>query len=172
MSTILFPTILCATDGLERSDLALRKGAAIASATGADLHVVHVRQAPITAADVVMGDAAGRIAARGERIDMQIKHLEAEFELDVTRHVLDATRSRTASRIATLAAELKADLIVVGTNGRDSVGHVLRGSVSYKLPHMCGRPVLVIPGNAVKHTAPACETGQRSLSPSLSLRRR
>ena len=172
MSIMLFRTILCATDGLERSDPALRKGAAIARATGADLHVVHVRQASVTAAEVVMGDTPGRIAARGERIEMQIQHLEAEFELDVTRHVLDATHSRTASRIATLAAELEADLIVVGTSGRDSVGHVLRGSVSSKLPHMCGRPVLVIPSNGAKRIPSACEGGQRSLSPSLSLRRR
>lgn len=172
MPTMLFPTILCASDGLERSDVALRQGVAMASATGADLHVVHVRQTPTTAADVVMGDVLGRTVDRCDRVDRQINDLEAEFDLHVTRHVLDATRGRAASRIATLAAELGADVIIIGTSGRDSAGHVLRGGVSRRLPHICGRPVLVIPGNLAKHIPPDCESGQRPLSTSLSLRRR
>lgn len=48
-----------------------------------------------------------------------------------------------AERLANLAKERDADLVVVGHRGRGAVARVLIGSVADRLTQMCPRPVLV-----------------------------
>jgi len=53
---------------------------------------------------------------------------------------------RAADVIASTAARLEADLVVVGRRGRGNVADLVLGSVSHELTHRCRRPVVVISG--------------------------
>ncbi len=62
----------------------------------------------------------------------------------VTFHV-KILEGRVAPTLMNVAAELPADLIVIGSHGRGSVGDRLLGSVTYRLVHRAPCPVTVIP---------------------------
>ena len=50
-----------------------------------------------------------------------------------------------ASELLRMAKEINADLIVCGSHGRGFIGRMMLGSVSSKLVHRSGVPVLVVP---------------------------
>ena len=71
--------------------------------------------------------------------DLRLDGVDAEFRL------VRATTSNPARAISRLAAEIGADIIVVGTPGHSSLGGLLLGSVSQQLPRTAPCPVLTVP---------------------------
>lgn len=75
---------------------------------------------------------------------------QLEHELsDADRHDLKArstviTAAAPAQAIATLAHDLRADLVVVGTRGRGGISHLLIGSVAEQLIRIVPCPILVV----------------------------
>ena len=61
---------------------------------------------------------------------------------------LFVTRGYPADKILEVAGQEKADLIVMGTHGTGGIGHIFLGSVSQKVLHRAGCPVML-----VRHTA-------------------
>jgi len=143
---MLYKTILCATDGMEHSERALRRAAVMARESGAALHVVNVEEterAP-TARIAPEYIAVVRAEAR-DRVRRQIAGAVGD-DLPVSPHYLVGHGGSVASQIARLAERIDADLIVVGSHGRGVVMGALAGSVAQALPHETGRPVLVLSG--------------------------
>lgn len=144
---MLYQRILCATDGLEHSERALRRAAVMAREAGAALHVVNVEEMERTPTARIAPEyiAAVRADAR-ERVRRQIAAAVGDEPLTVNPHYLMGHGGSVASQIARLADRIDADLIVVGSHGRGVLMGALAGSVAQALPHETTRPVLVLAG--------------------------
>jgi nucleotide-binding universal stress UspA family protein len=150
----MFNTVLWATDGSETAARALPYALAFAAGEKAKLVVVHVRE-------IFVGRGGGYPVLADEtelreRIGEQVKDLRADG-LDAAFIVRTATAGHAAHTIAEVAAEVGADLIVVGTHGYGRVAGLLLGSVTQGLLHSGIRPVLAVP------TAATAEAPEREL---------
>jgi nucleotide-binding universal stress UspA family protein len=153
-----FPTkILLATDGSEEAILAAKTAADIAQQTGSELHVVHARLAlpwttgPYSATEPPTTSIASKEEARQrvlQWLDDQVKKIEAEGGT-VTRAHLRLGRPEegaitVAEEIVSLAEEIRAGLIVVGSRGLGGIKRALMGSVSDSVVRHAHCPVLVV----------------------------
>lgn len=138
-------TILVPTDFSESSRAGLRLAAALGREHGARLVVLHV---VVDALPALLPDVAGfrydEIAGElGRRAEEQLPGFFAPADragLDVTFRVAFGVPH---AEICRLAAELPADLIVIAPHGRGAALHLLLGSVTEKVVHRAGCPVLV-----------------------------
>jgi nucleotide-binding universal stress UspA family protein len=124
-------TILVAVDFSEHADPVLDEAVEFAKQFGAELHLVHafdVRIPLVTPYEVAIPTAfieeareaaASKLAALIERVAAQ--------GISATSHLSEVP---AASAIVSLAEELGADLIVMGTRGHTGLKHVLLGSVA------------------------------------------
>lgn len=147
-------SIVCGLDDSPDSRAALEVAARLAERIGARLiavNVVDYLHAPYAAVGSITAAATPRplVTARRE------EHLEAAEDMlselvveagldedDVEQRVL---LGFAAERLADLADEEDAELIVVGSRGRGAVKAALLGSVSTSLVGIARRPVLVVP---------------------------
>jgi nucleotide-binding universal stress UspA family protein len=153
----MFKTVLWATDGSETAALALPYALGLAESDKAKLVVVHVRE-------IFTGRAGGYplVADENElreRIGAQVAELR-EGGLDATFVVRTCTGGHAARTIAAFAAEVDADLILVGTHGYGRLANALLGSVTQGLLHAGVCPVLAVPTRA------AVEAPERELETS------
>ena len=138
--------IVIATDGSPSAEIALEEGLALARQTGDSVAVVTVWQA-------LQGDfglAYPPTAVLGDLLDSERRHAEATLEhaADEARRVGVPFQARLltgdpAVEICSLADELDARLIAVGTHGHGAVMRLLVGSVSAAVIRHANRPVLV-----------------------------
>jgi nucleotide-binding universal stress UspA family protein len=152
----IFPTrILLATDGSEEAALAAKTAVDIAQKTGSELHVVHARlmlpRAVYSDAGLPTGGAVDAEEAR-ERVmrwlDGQVEQIEAEGG-NVAQAYLRLGKPEegiitVAEEIVSLAEEIRAGLIVVGSRGLGGIRRALMGSVSDSVVRHAHCPVLVV----------------------------
>ena len=145
---IVLKRILVATDFGEAAGAALQYGRELARMSGARLDVVHV-------ADNVMARGFG---ADGFTVDFSAmqrdleaaerRQLEALVDLEdgsiVKAKPVLLISSSPAVAIAHYAKESEADLIVMGTHGRNGVTHLLMGSVAERVVRIAPCPVLTV----------------------------
>jgi nucleotide-binding universal stress UspA family protein len=154
----------CLVVGLDFSETgsrALEQALALAKGTpGADLHIVHVATLPIAPIGAEFGwEAPGAsLASVSDRLRGQV---ELQFQSaggdasfgSVTLHV---KIGQPAEGIARLAAEVDADMIVIGTHGRRGLRRLVLGSVAEATVRLAGCPVLVVrPKDHVREGEPA-----------------
>ncbi len=140
-------SILCGVDGSPESRLALRHAAQLSELLGVRLVVAHVVQPT----PLGIGPTARQLAsipvdallAGGEAILDEI--LDEEELADVERRVV---LGFPGDRLADLADEEDAELIVVGSRGRGVLKAALLGSVSTNVIAVARQPVLVVPPRA------------------------
>lgn len=143
--------VVVGIDFSDASDLALKQAFAMVNATPrAEPHVVYVGTAygpmirletPDGVESLSVEDASERVRRHVEGIvDAFRRERETFFERVVT-HVRVGSPAR---EIAQLAADLDADLVVVGTHGRRGVRQLLLGSVAEGVMHLAKCPVLIV----------------------------
>jgi nucleotide-binding universal stress UspA family protein len=142
-------SIVCGVDGSPDSQAALAVAAELAEGLGARLVLAHVtdhvpaytavgpmaamsRPAPLTVIDGLNEAGERLVAEMAEAAGL------AEVELRVVSGV-------AAERLADLADEEVADMIVVGSRGRGAFKSAFLGSVSSDLIGVARCPVLVVP---------------------------
>ena len=162
------PAIICAVDGPAGSEV-VRIAARLAELVDAQLEVVHVLGAqPSSALSASAAMAVGASAGDGlayeedEREEQAIAMLDdlcATAEADsAARHVI--RYGDPARRVAALAEERAAMLIVVGARADRRNGDSLIGSVSSRLAADAPCPVLVIPPRLERHVRPLAWHGR------------
>lgn len=139
-----FRTIMVAVDKSEQSDRAVAVARDLARATGAVVHLFHVREH-----EVIVGKSGGSFE---RETDEEVESL-LDKELAVLREggvqvVPDVRRARldeTARAILQVADEVSADVIVAGLRGPSALSAIMLGGTTYKILHATKRPVLVVP---------------------------
>jgi nucleotide-binding universal stress UspA family protein len=147
-----FPTkILLATDGSEEAELAARVAAELASGTNSELHVVHVGHMPT----VVYG-APGATTLGPELLESMQERAEEEAktklhelvqrirEMDGEVAQAHARGGRADAEIVSVAGELEAGLLIMGSRGLGGVRRALMGSVSDSVVRHAHCPVMVV----------------------------
>jgi len=142
-------SVVCGVDGSDGARIALRVAARLARELDARLVIAHVVQPQPTTRG--LGPTAGQLAS------LPLETLRAGGEALVDRIIdeeeLGETERRvvfgfTADRLADLADDEAAELIVVGSRGRRGFKAAWFGSVSTALIGVARCPVLVVPPGA------------------------
>lgn len=141
----VFKHVLVASDFSEASGRAVELAVAMARESGADLHVVHVCEIP------TYGDFAASvdlITPLSEAADVRLRELVASLR-DVSPGASGVLKLGAAwEQILAAAAEVGADVIVMGTHGRRGVAHAILGSVAERVVRLSEIPVLTVRSRA------------------------
>ena len=137
----MFETIVWATDGSELADRALPYVKELARANGSRIVAVHANE-------LLHGRFGGAPLLADEpdvraQIERQIEELKTDgfdVELKVANGAGDIPEL-----VARAAADVDADLIVLGTHGHGGIKSAVLGSVARGLLHASSCPVLAIP---------------------------
>ena len=149
-------TIICGIDGSADSQAALAVAAHLSARLGSTLVVAHVAEPAHfpSAAPAAFSGSAGRSALiEGIESREEVAERLLEDMVSVTG-LVDAERRAVlgdpAERLADLADEEDAELIVVGSRGRGAFRAAFLGSVSNSLVGVARCPVLIVPPGATE----------------------
>lgn len=138
-------TILCAIDFSETSDDALAHAYALAQKHGASLVLMHAWQLPAYALP------EGAIIATPQYLGQIEKELQKSLDGAVAKLAGGAVpvsgklgEGPAHLEVNRLAAEVKADLVVIGTHGRTGLSHMLLGSTAERVVRTSAVPVLTV----------------------------
>jgi nucleotide-binding universal stress UspA family protein len=150
-------SIVCGVDRSADSDVALAVAARMANRLGARLVLVHVAEpvvkpyshaAPFGGLSVAGPLAAEELAAAQEETAARLlKEVAEAAGVDAERRVAIGL---PAERLAEIADEEDAELIVVGSRGRGAFKAAFLGSVSNSLVGIARCPVLIVPPGAAE----------------------
>ncbi len=141
-----YKTILVAVDFSEVSAVALKVAVDIAKRLGAQLKVVHVVQPqpvplPLEGSAIYMDEVQ----------TWQLEEAEKSLAKFIQDHADPASVSITkirsgvaATEINQSAADIGADMIVLGTHGRTGLKHLLMGSIAESVLRVATVPVLCV----------------------------
>ena len=140
------PTIVCGVDGSAGADGALQHGAALASALGGRLLAVHVRADALTPHATSL--MPGRQPFTGSLNDAPVALAAVEHSLerlDIDIPISTRVESgHAADRLAAVAAQEPAAIVVVGSRGHGAVRAAVLGSVSLRLAASAPVPVMIV----------------------------
>jgi nucleotide-binding universal stress UspA family protein len=141
----MYDRIVVPTDGSEASMRAAREAFDIAAVGGGTVHVVSIIDESATSI-LLSGESMGQLMERlhGEAQE-NVGAIAAEAPPDVPVET-DVIRGTAVFRaIVGYAEDVGADLLVMGSTGRDGVGGVL-GSTTQRVTEHTRTPVLVVAG--------------------------
>jgi nucleotide-binding universal stress UspA family protein len=145
----IFPTrILVATDGSEEANLAARTAVDMAQKTDSQLHIVNVRPAPvyIEPASEAIVQWIARVEEKERKeaqqlLDAQAEQIKALGGTVAQSHV---RLGKPDEEIVTLAEEIGAGLIAMGSRGLGGIKRLFTGSVSDSVVRHAYCPVLIV----------------------------
>ena len=139
----LYKRILLATDLSEHSDYVAKRAAAIAKTTGATLSIIHVlAYSPIAyAGEFSIPIDAEFEATLKKQAKTQLAKLGKKYNIPQKLQLL--TQGSVKLAVTDCAAEIKADLIVVGTHSHEGLD-ILLGSQANAILHAAKCDVWVI----------------------------
>ena len=141
-------TLLCAFDDSVPSAQALVAAADLAERVHATLHIVQVD--PLFHAPKSHADGTNLNALYRSRMQVAVDRLLGEGAFDVLAPVLHVLQSEApADGILRCAAEVGADLVVLGTHRRRGLERLLAGSVAAEVLRRSSVPVLVASARTV-----------------------
>lgn len=143
-----YRTVMVGTDGSASSFRAVRAAAGLAAATGATLVLacayLPMRESERAAAADALGDLAYKVGGStpaDDALRAAREHAVAAGAADV---VLAAEQGDAVDVLITLAAKHRADLLVVGNRGLNSLAGRLLGSVPSNVSHRACCDVLIV----------------------------
>lgn len=144
--------VVVGVDYSEHGDEALETALLFAGPRpGAELHVVSVKDGVAAGALAAAGASFGESANQAdlEKLRTHVSRAIAASTPKLTapltaRAIVHLRRGDTANAIAQLAADVDADLVIVGTHGRRGVERFFLGSVAERLVRLARCPVWVV----------------------------
>lgn len=141
--------ILCPTDFSKHSITALEYAVNLANELNAEIHILAIYQVPTRSSSFI---AVDDIVHKNNEEDMEkliagLGPLIKEDNLPITRVV----KGDTVNLILKYTEKFEMDLIVMGTQGKNSIKTLLFGSVTNKVAQRSNVPVLAIP-RSVAHS--------------------
>jgi nucleotide-binding universal stress UspA family protein len=138
----MFGKILCANDGSERAFRALALAIKLAKENNSELHMVSVEEIDYVPEFVEeVREEIGTAARRYHKVLQRAREMAEEARLKLHTHVLAGHPVRD---IVELGAELKAELIVIGSAGHSELYERMLGSRADRIVHLASCPVLVV----------------------------
>ncbi len=153
----IFPTkILLAVDGSEEATLAAQTAVDLSNKTSSELHIAHVvyLETPFYLTPLYSTPEAPRATSRlveeareeikreaQSLLDEQVKQIEGAGGTVAEAHL---RTGRPEAEIVTLAEEIDAGLIVLGSRGVGGLRRALMGSISDSVVRHAHCPVLVV----------------------------
>jgi nucleotide-binding universal stress UspA family protein len=148
---ISLDTVLVAFDFGETSQKALSYGRNLTRAFGGRLHVLHVADVIATSASQFYPDHPGDPELRAELLALkQLRALLPQGSAELAVRIAGSP----GGAIVKHAESIGADVIVVGTHGRDGVSRLLMGSVAEYVVRHAPCPVLVVRRNEHEFVLP------------------
>ncbi|MFI6478164.1 universal stress protein [Nonomuraea sp. NPDC050663] len=151
-SSPAYRTIVVGTDGSSSSFRAVTTAAGLAAATGATLVLacayLPMRESERAAAADRLGELAYKVGGSTPADDALRAARERAVAAGAARTVLEAEEGEAVDVLVRLAERHRADLIVVGNRGLNSLAGRLLGSVPSTVTHRAGCDVLIV------HTTP------------------
>ncbi|MGH2894661.1 MAG: universal stress protein [Solirubrobacteraceae bacterium] len=147
----MFKKVIWATDGFDHADRAMTTAVQVAQNDGAELHVVHIVEKLISRRAAGMNVFANEDEIE-EKVERQAKTIADESGVKTSIYVVAGLGNRIGDRIADIADDAGADLIVVGTRGHGALGSLALGSVTQRLLQVAHCPVLAVPPTAAAVT--------------------
>jgi nucleotide-binding universal stress UspA family protein len=126
----VFTNILVTIDGSDASQRALERAVEEAKVWNAKLHVAYVVESGLFSslpADNTVEIMFRVLEKEGKEVLEQAKKYAAEKDVTAITHM---KQGHAGSEVITLADNIKADLIVVGSHGKSQADRLLIGSVS------------------------------------------
>ena len=138
--------ILCPIDFSSCSDHAVRTAVELAQRFGASLELVHVVQTPsyVMPTMPMGGPPIDMLRDLPERLRAQLESTAERLRPEHAKITTSLREGVVHSKIIERAAEIHADLIVIGTHGHTGLTHVLLGSVAERVVRMAPCPVLTV----------------------------
>jgi len=151
---IQLTSVLVAFDFSDTSKSALTYGRNLARAFGGKLHVLNVADVISTSAAQFYPEGPGDPEAKAS--ELALSQLRALLSAEGLPDALPAVRvsASPAQDIVAYAADIHADIIVVGTHGRSGVSRLLMGSVAEHVVRAARCPVLVVRPSAHEFVLP------------------
>jgi nucleotide-binding universal stress UspA family protein len=131
----MFSKILCANDGSDRAFRALELAITIANEHNSELHMVSVEEIDY------LPEFIEELREEVRTVIKRARGMAENCHVTLHTHVLAGHPVRD---IVELAAELKADLLVVGSAGHSELYERMLGSRADRLAHLAPCPVLVV----------------------------
>jgi len=160
--------IVVGVDFSEASELAVRQAFQLAAREpGAEVHLVNVVQTYGSQVSYEMPVDASALSVLTVNEARTRFHRYADQALarfvaqnpgqHISRCVAHVRFDATAGEIAQLAADLEADLVIVGTHGRRGLSRLLLGSTAEATVRLAPCPVLVVRPKALPEAGPSIE---------------
>jgi len=138
----VFSKILCANDGSERAFRALALAITIARQSKSELHMVSVEEIDHMPEFIEeIRQETGTAARRFHTVLQRARAMAEQDRVKLHTHVLAGHPVRD---IVELAAELKVDLLVIGSSGHSPLYDRMIGSRAQNILHHAHCPVLVV----------------------------
>jgi len=139
-------TILVPHDFSPQANAAFAQAERLARLAGARIHLLHVLHAPMLHALTPAGPldlSLPEVIVAGARLeaDELLTAIADASREDVETHIVEGLPTDS---ICQLAKELEADLIVMGTHGREGFTHLLLGSVAERTLRRAPCPVVTV----------------------------
>jgi nucleotide-binding universal stress UspA family protein len=138
----MFSKILHANDGSEHAFRALTLAIAIAQQNGSELHMVSVAEIDYMPEFIEeVREDTGRAARRFHPVLQRARTMAEHSGVKLHTHVLAGHPVRD---IVSLAADLNADLVVIGATGHSAIYERMIGSRADRIMQLARCPVLVV----------------------------
>lgn len=136
--------IIVAVDASAMAEEVLKRAIAVGRENRASLMVIHVIEIPF--AEFPFGESIDEAKIQ-KKIESQIDSLNQEAQLEYSVMVM---RGRPSETIAFEAKKIKADLVVIGSHGKEDIKSNYFGSTIRKIIQKTHTPVLVVKNRAEK----------------------